>query len=63
MENKSKEDVIKALKICSLGDKKHELGYSCKECPYEDYSYNMPKYKGTNCNEEMMKDVLEYLSK
>lgn len=62
MANKSKEDTKTALKICSLGDKKWEYGRSCKECPYEAYAYNMPEYKGTNCDEELMKDVLEYLS-
>ena len=61
MANKSKEDVIKALKICSLGDKKYESGRSCTECPYEKYAYNMPEYKGTNCDEDMMKDILEDL--
>ena len=60
MANKSKEDVINPLKICSLGDRKHESGFSCSECPYEKYAYNMPEYKGTNCDEEMMKDALEY---
>lgn len=60
MEKKLKKDIIKALKICSLGDKKHELGYSCDECPYEKYAYKMPEYKGTNCDEELMKDILKY---
>lgn len=60
---KSREDVIKALNICSLGDKKAEHNCSCKDCPYEVYAYKMPEYKGTNCDEEMMKDALELLSK
>lgn len=62
MAEKSKDDVIKALKICSLGDKKEEHNYSCDECPYKEYAFNEPEYKGTNCDEEMMKDVLEYFS-
>lgn len=61
MANKSKEDVKKALKICSLGDKKAEQGFSCTQCPYKQYAYNSPEYKGTNCDEELMKDLLEYL--
>lgn len=58
---KSKNDVIKALKICSLGDKKAEYNCSCDECPYLNYAYGNSEYKGTNCDEEMMKDALEYL--
>lgn len=58
---KSKQDVIKALKICSLGDKKREHNCSCEACPYRKYAYNESEYKGTNCDEELMKDVLEYL--
>lgn len=54
MAEKSKDEVIKALKICSLGDKKKQYNCSCDECPYQ--------FKGTNCDEEMMKDALEYLS-
>ena len=62
MAEKSKDKVIKALKICSLGDKKAEYNCSCNECPYQIYAYGNLAYKGTNCNEEMMKDALEYLS-
>lgn len=62
MAEKSKEDVIKALKICSLGDKKFKHNCSCSDCPYKQYAYGAPAYKGTNCNEEMMKDALEYFS-
>ena len=61
MANKSKSDVIRALKICSLGDKKKKE-QSCKNCPYQNYAYNKQEYKGTNCDEELMKDALEYLS-
>ena len=60
MAEKSKDDVIKALKICSLGDKKFMHNCSCSDCPYKQYTYGAPAYKGTNCNEEMMKDALEY---
>ena len=62
MAEKSKDDVIRALKICSLGDRKEELHCSCDECPYRIYAFKGSSYKGTNCDEEMMKDALEYLS-
>lgn len=58
MAEKSKDEVIKALKICSLGDKKKQYNCSCDEW----YAFNESEYKGTNCDEEMMKDALEYLS-
>ena len=61
MAVKSKKDAIKGLKICSLGDKKHEFNCSCNDCPYKNFAYNMPEYRGTNCDEEMMMDLLEYL--
>ena len=51
MAEKSKDEVIKA---------KHNL--SCDECPYRKYAFNESEYKGTNCDEEMLKDALEYLS-
>lgn len=62
MANKSKEELKKAVWICSLGDKRAENNVSCHECPYRSYAYNEKDYKGTNCDEEMLKDVLEYLS-
>jgi hypothetical protein len=58
---KSKEECIKALRICSLGDRKQDNGASCEECPYKSYAHNEENYRGTNCDEEMMKDALEYL--
>jgi hypothetical protein len=58
---KSKKECIKALRICSLGDKKQDNGVSCEDCPYKSYSYKGKNYQGTNCDEEMMKDALEYL--
>jgi len=61
MASKSKEDCIRALKICSLGNRKKEHNVSCNECPYMTYAYTEEGYKGTNCDEEMMKDILEYL--
>lgn len=62
MAKKSKANIIKALRICSLGDKKEEYDCSCDDCPYKDYAFEEPEYKGTNCDEEMMKDALKYLS-
>lgn len=62
MAEKSKDEVIKALKICSLGDDKAKHNLSCDECPYRKYAFNKSEYKGTNCDEEMLKDALEYLS-
>jgi hypothetical protein len=58
---KSKEECMEALRICSLGDKKVENGVTCDECPYKSFAYNAEDYHGTNCDEEMMKDALEYL--
>lgn len=62
MANKSKEEMMKALHACSLGDKKEKFGFSCRNCPYNIYAFGAIEYKGTNCNEELMKDALEYLS-
>ena len=62
LKNVKRPEVIKALKICSLGDKKKQYNCSCDECPYQLYAFNESESKGTNCDEEMMKDALEYLS-
>lgn len=62
MANKSRSDALKALEICSLGDKKQEHGYSCDDCAYAEYAYGTQGYRGTNCDEELMKDALEYLN-
>lgn len=56
----TKNDVITALKICSSSDENGCL--DCEECPYKNYSWGGTLYKGTNCDEELMKDVLEYLN-
>lgn len=56
MASKSKEDVKKALRICALGGKNREHGFSCSDCPYRSEAN-----KGTNCSEEMIKDLFYYL--
>lgn len=58
MAIKSKEECMEGLRMCSMGDDK-----DCDACPYGEYAYYGKEYKGTNCDEEMMKDALEYLSK
>lgn len=58
MAYKSKEDVIKALKICS-----DENCSDCKGkgCPYQNYK---PSYHSNVflCNDQVMMDAAEYLS-
>ena len=56
MVYKSKEDVIKALKICS-----DENGFDCKGCPYQNYkpSYHSDVFL---CSDQVMMDAAEYLS-
>ena len=56
MAYKSKEDVIKALKICS-----DESCSDCKGCPYQNYkpSYHSDVFL---CNDQVMMDAAEYLS-
>ena len=61
MANKTKDDVIKALKICSSLDNDEE-NEGCEECPYKDFALGERAYKGTNCDDELMKDAIEYLS-
>lgn len=60
MANKPKDDVIKALKICSSLDDNEE-NEDCEECPYKDFALGESAYKGTNCDDELMKDAIEYL--
>lgn len=59
MAIKSKEECMEGLRMCSMGDDDKD----CDACPYGEYAYYGKEYKGTNCDEEMMKDALEYLSK
>lgn len=56
MAYKSKEDVIKALKICS-----DESCSDCKGRPYQNYK---PSYHSNVflCNDQVMMDAAEYLS-
>jgi len=61
MAIKSREEIIKGLELCSLGNKKKKMDVSCDDCPYQPYAYGEPLYKGTNCDEELMKDALEYI--
>ena len=59
MANKSKKECMESLKICTTNDENE-----CKECdicPYGIYAIGEKEYKGTNCDEELMKDALEYL--
>jgi len=50
---RTKDDVIKALKICTGGG-----NLNCDDCPYKVYSLGGDEFKGTNCDEELMKDAL-----
>lgn len=56
MAYKSKEDVIKALKICS-----DENCSDCKGCPYQNYK---PSYYSDVflCSTQVKMDAAEYLS-
>lgn len=50
--HKSKEDVIKALKICSDTN-----CFDCKGCPYQNYKPDV-----FHCSDRVMIDAAEYLS-
>lgn len=56
MANFSKEDVIKGLSCCMEEEGK------CDECAYVIYAVGGSKFKGTNCDVELMKDAIEYLN-
>ena len=54
---RTKEDVIKGLKICTCRDTAAS-NLCCDYCPYKVYSLGGDEFKGTNCDEELMKDAL-----
>ena len=56
MANLSKEEVIQGLKCCIEEEGK------CNECAYSCYAIGGNKFKGTNCDTELMKDAIEYLN-
>ena len=55
MENDLKKKIVKALNICLSEDCE-----DCEDCPYISYALTGKNYKGTNCDTEMMKDILCY---
>lgn len=58
--NRSKEECIKGLKCCTSLDLDDDVDY-CELCPYKEYSIGGKQYKNTNCDDELMKDAIEYL--
>ena len=58
MAKQSREEVIKSLKNCL--EYQNKPGH-CDNCPYKCYAYEGELYEETNCDEELMRDALEYL--
>ena len=56
MANRSKNDVIKALRICS-----GVIKASCRECPYNNIEIESDTEY--SCYDNVMQDAAEYLDK
>ena len=57
----TKTEVIDTLKKCFFNGDSEDNDNKCLDCPYRKYAYNMSDYKGTNCDTELIKDVIKYL--